>query len=95
MLSKVSCLEDPIVIDGEAYEPVRYGTEPVYRGIDHPCGDCCAPVGGVHHHGCDVELCPRCGQQSISCECVWDGEEEEEEDDDDWLEEIEALMREA
>ena len=33
------------------------------------CHDCGTPQGGLHHPGCAVERCPRCGGQSISCEC--------------------------
>ncbi len=86
MLSEVSCVEDAIVIDGTTYLPVRYGTELGYRRVRHPCGDCGVPIGGVHHHGCDVELCPCCRRQSISCDCLWAGEEHLSED---WLDELE------
>ena len=33
------------------------------------CGDCGAPRGGFHHRGCDLERCPRCSGQLISCGC--------------------------
>ena len=35
-----------------------------------PCGDCGAGVGWPHHVGCDLETCPRCGGQAISCACL-------------------------
>jgi hypothetical protein len=47
------------------------------------CGDCRAKPGTFHHLGCDVERCPNCGRQLISCGCWTDGVEEEEEDDED------------
>lgn len=60
--------------DGVERERVRYGDESSDRDTDF-CHDCNAPRGGLHHPGCDVEECPFCSGQAISCEC---GEEETE-----------------
>ena len=35
------------------------------------CHDCGAISGNIHHFGCDVERCPKCKNQLLSCEC-WD-----------------------
>lgn len=35
-----------------------------------PCHDCHAIVGAYHHPGCDVERCPICEGQLISCGCL-------------------------
>lgn len=33
------------------------------------CGDCGALYGYYHHVNCDIERCPICGMQLLSCEC--------------------------
>ncbi len=33
------------------------------------CHDCGAMPGEMHTYGCDVERCPDCGHQLISCSC--------------------------
>lgn len=33
------------------------------------CPDCRVASGGYHHPGCNMERCPRCGLQLISCSC--------------------------
>ena len=32
------------------------------------CHDCGAKAGHFHHADCDMEKCPRCGDQLLSCE---------------------------
>jgi hypothetical protein len=59
----VSCTT--VRYDGEDLDRIRY--EPDHDG---PCHDCNAPVGGLHHPGCDMERCPACGGQAIACECT-------------------------
>src|SRR5947209_20394498 len=34
-----------------------------------PCPDCDAAAGDFHRLGCDIEQCPYCGRQLISCLC--------------------------
>ena len=35
------------------------------------CGDCGTKEGQLHILGCDMESCPFCGNQLVSCECVY------------------------
>jgi hypothetical protein len=73
MLLERSCtLERVILVDG-SYERVRFGTETGrWRVRGETCGDCGAPRGGFHHPGCDMEVCPRCRRQAITCGCGQD-----------------------
>jgi hypothetical protein len=84
-----SCSSAAIVIGSVPYEPAPYGTEPGGKRVTGRCGDCGVARGAVHHHGCDVERCPRCGGQSISCGCVWAGEEHLT---DEWVDEMDERL---
>jgi hypothetical protein len=72
----VSCTTKPFVIHDTYYEPVRWGDERHWPhddgGEPEPCDGCNAPSGGVHHHGCCVEECPKCRQQRFGCGCLDD-----------------------
>jgi hypothetical protein len=53
---------DTWTIDGNSYERERWNQT-------FPCHDCLATKGNLHSLDCDVERCPRCGGQAISCDC--------------------------
>ena len=57
------------VIDGIEYVRVRHGEEGTHLYADRPCHDCAVILGQVHVPGCDMERCPLCGGQWISCRC--------------------------
>jgi hypothetical protein len=71
-------LQSAYVIEGEEYPRVRYGEEhdDEWDAGRVPCHDCRVVKGQFHVVGCDVEQCPRCGGQVITCDCPYDEEDE-------------------
>jgi hypothetical protein len=59
-----------VVIDGDEFERIQYGDEGGW-GERQPtnCHDCAALPGQLHGPGCDMEECPKCHAQFISCDC--------------------------
>ena len=78
MTAGASCVVDAVEIRSRRWTFAPFGSE---RGWPKPrpgelCPDCGVRAGGMHHVGCDLQTCPACGGQFISCGC-W-----EEVDDD-------------
>ena len=43
-----------------------------YLSNRYRCSDCGVKNAGNHHPNCDMERCPKCGGQLISCGCLDD-----------------------
>lgn len=60
-----------LLIKGKIFEPIRVGdlNDWYADSKDAVCGDCKAENGEQHYPGCDIERCPLCGGQLLTCEC--------------------------
>jgi hypothetical protein len=59
--------------EGRDIPRVRYGKEKSdWNAGNTPCHDCSVLDGEFHVPNCDVEECPVCGHQLISCDCEFD-----------------------
>lgn len=66
----VEVVEIPGAEADETLPSVPYA--PDYGGANQRCHDCGIKPGGYHHPGCDMERCPKCEGQLISCGCLDD-----------------------
>lgn len=78
MITGASCTLDVLTIGGAAFR-----LPPARRA----CGDCGVSPGGLHHPGCDLQRCPVCGWQLITCDCRFDDQSlrgDDWDDEEDW-----------
>lgn len=74
------CNREMLKARGCAYPYIKFGeSEKLYKrervhdgdvAETGKCFDCGAQEGGLHHDGCDIERCPKCGGQAIGCDCT-------------------------
>jgi hypothetical protein len=92
MLTAASCTVEALHRDGRTTPTFPYGSDPGWRTRRGRCGDCGVAVGGFHHLGCDIQVCPGCRGQLITCGCRWDElrneHDEDEAEEDDELDEL-------
>jgi hypothetical protein len=72
-----SCTVNAFHKQGRRFHMVPFGDEPDGRTRGDQCGDCGVRRGGWHHPGCDLQQCPSCGGQLLSCGCRFDEDEPE------------------
>ena len=59
-------------INDRTYRRVPYGSEtPPWSPPSGPCHDCGVLKGQLHVSSCDVEQCPRCRRQVLTCSCKY------------------------
>ena len=72
MTAAISCTVNAFHRNGRRFLMVPFGDEPGRPMSGDQCGDCGTVRGGWHHPGCDMQPCPACGRQLISCGCRFD-----------------------
>lgn len=74
MLECDGCDTNQLILnDSNVYDRIAVGDKyDFYDGTEDEefrCHDCNALLENYHHAGCDCEICPKCHQQLISCDC--------------------------
>lgn len=57
-------------VDGKTFQRIPYGAEGYdAEALWNYCPDCYAAIGEFHYALCDIEVCPKCGEQFFCCDC--------------------------
>jgi hypothetical protein len=84
MMTATSCTVDAFHVNGRRFELAPFGSEEgMWSFKSSTCGDCGVKWGGRHHPGCDIQRCPRCGGQLMTCGCRFDEDDFDDDDDDE------------
>lgn len=60
-------------IGGRDFDRIPCGYEQgEWYGIEDHCSNCGMLTGFLHHLPCDLEQCPRCKGQALSCNCKYE-----------------------
>jgi hypothetical protein len=73
MHDKVGCTKTAFqdFDDNQPRQRIPFGTEVNAIGKNaENCPDCLVPCSALHHPGCDIEQCPRCNGQAVTCGCA-------------------------
>lgn len=80
MTTAASCTVDVLHVAGHPVALIAFGAEPGVPTFCLRCDDCGVARGGQHHLGCDMQRCPLCRGQLVTCYCSFDEYRDEDED---------------